>query len=170
MTEDINKILLDFLNNASAEERREFMSLLKTRHEKKSSPTNAQDFAGKISRQIRSQIGFTEENVRNTAIELIIRLARQHQPNITETELDALVAHMVPGARIPPDLLKSMVMNYVLFMSGRMSEEESAGFPQGWQERFWRTFPKEIKNAISDFLAQRTTPKEFWRRIKRITG
>ncbi|MCL1911653.1 MAG: hypothetical protein FWG13_05565 [Leptospirales bacterium] len=166
----MNKILLDFLNNASADERREFMSLLEARRGKKTNPANAEDFAKKISRQIRSRVGFTEENVRKTAIDIVRRLARQHQPNITEAELDGLVAQMVPGARIPPDVLKSMVMNYALFMSGRMSAEESAGFPQGWQKRFWEAFPAEVKRAISDFLANKTEPEEFWRKIKRIIG
>jgi len=166
MTEDINKILMDFLNNASQEERREFMSLLRARQRKAAGLANAESFAGKVSRQIRSQIGFTRENVRKTAIELIIRLARQYQPNITESELNALVAHMVPGAKIPPDILKSMVMNYVLFMNA----EERAGFPQGWQDKFWKAFPGEVKMAISDFFAKKTAPEEFWRRIKRIIG
>jgi hypothetical protein len=166
MADDIKKILADFMNSASPEEVRELESLLAARQKSSRGSVDAAGFAGQISRQIQSQIGFTRENVKQTAIELVVKMARQHKPDITEAELGALVDQMVPTPRLPSDVLRRMVMNYVMFKTGRMSAEELAGFPEGWQNKFWEAFPSSVKRIVNDFLNKRLEPEEFWQRIK----
>lgn len=175
MTEDIKKILEDFIRYASTDEVEELRGLLEARQGRKGKGLGAFDssgFAGKMAADIQAQMGFTQENVRRMAIDLVIRLARQKQPNISETELEALVNQMVPGAaysaaKVPPDILKLMVQHYVLFKTGRMSPDELSGLPNGWQQRYWSVFPVGIKKEINDFLGGKSRAEEFWRGIER---
>jgi hypothetical protein len=173
---DPRKILSEFMNNASPEEIRELERLLE-RKRKSRGPLDSLDPGGaakNMARDIQRQIGFTQENVRRTAVDMVVRLAKQHQPDISDAELRALVSQMVPGAnepdmgkRLPPEILKEMVTHYVLFRTGRMTGEELKAYPEGWHSRYWRVFPPGIKKSINRFLSAEMEPREFWSQIER---
>jgi hypothetical protein len=108
---DARKILSDFMNSASPEEVRELERLLE-RKRKSRGPLGSLDPGGaakSMARDIQRQIGFTQENVRRTAVDMVVRLARQHQPDISEADLRALVNQMVPGAD-EPDMGKRLLL------------------------------------------------------------
>ena len=173
--QNIKKILFDFMNNASEAEIHELRGLLASRKGRGGGGIGSIEsagLAGKMAADINKQMGFTQENVRRTAVDLVVKLARQKQPNITPAELNALVNEMVPGAappvsKLPPDVMKSMVMNYVLFRKGRLSTQELKGLPNGWQQKFWDAFPVSIKREINEFLNGRQDAESFWHAIER---
>lgn len=108
---------------------------------------------------------------------MVARLAREHKPDITDAELRALVRQMVPepdysgvAKKLPPDVLKTMVLHFVTYGTGRMTEEEKNSMPAGWTTKYWQVFPPEIRRLISSFLKGAMDAKVFWRRIMETLG
>ena len=172
----LEEILSDFMKNASPDEVRELDRMLAQRKGRQggAASLDPHDFARNMARDIKKQVGLTSENVRRTAVDMVVRLARQHKPDISEAELQALVREMVPGsslgessAAIPPEILKTMVMHYVLFRKGRMSVEDLQGLPPGWHHRYWELFPEKVKKDINRFLRGHLEAGEFWRCVER---
>ena len=176
--QELKRIINEFMKNSSPQEIEELNRMLEAR--KKSSPAGAMDvmgFARNMSRDLTRRMGFSEDNIKRMARELVIKMAREHKPDISSAELRALVRQMVPepdysGAakKLPPEVLKTMIMHFVTYGTGRMSEAEKKEMPQGWSKKYWEVFPPEIKRLISAYLKGAMDAKVFWERIKEIVG
>ncbi len=175
------KILSEYLKTASPEERRELLALLESREScagkalpRANSPFGPQ--AKQMAQKIQEQLGITTENIKQTAVSLVIQLAKQHKPNITDAELEALISEMVPGsgyaraaAKLPPEVLQTMVLHYITDLEGREPPSCGQGLPHGWQNKYWQVFPPEVKSLIESYTKGRITRKTFWREVKIIT-
>lgn len=156
--DDIKNNLLDrFLRNASIEEVEELYHLLdeKDRKQKKTFSLNGKldldSMARNMSKQIQEQLGMANLNMKKMARDLVVQLALQHKPDISERELNAIVNQMVPenngsaiAEKLPPDLLMTMVIQFV---------ETDINSGMDWKKRYWEVFPKEIKLGIAGFLS-----------------
>lgn len=170
---DADKILQEFLQTASPEERREVNRLLdeRKRNPKNLSQMDLSGSAKSMAEDLQKSMGLTQDNIRRTAIDMVIRLARQHSPEITDAELAVLVKEMVPDpyaqaeSTLPPDLLQTMVLQFVTYSLGEMPEHELRELPEGWAQKFWSHFPPPLRNIISDFLKSGTGRREFWQKI-----
>jgi len=171
----IQQMLREYMEQASPEQRKELERLLA---QKKNSSSvggmNINGMARGMARDIQKQMGLTRENIRRTARDLVVRLAKQHKPDITDRELALLLEEMIPGSvgptnavkKVPPDVLKTMILQYVMFKTGRMSREELRDLPPDWQKKYWQIFPDDIKNHINQFITYSIEPHEFWARIR----
>ncbi len=162
MNEKQKEILNRYLKNASIEEARELYDLLDKR-ESSSRPLaggginlNVDEMARNMSKQIQEQMGLANLNIKKMAVDMVVQMAKQHQPDISEKELAALVNEMVPGERsrsssinVPPDLMKDMVEQFVAYSQGRFTEYERLAAPGGWAEKYWSVFPENIKKLIT---------------------
>jgi len=156
--DDIKNNLLDrFLRNATIEEMEELYRLLdeKDRKQKNTFSINGKldldSMARNMSKQIREQLGMANLNMKKMARDLVVQLALQHKPDISERELNAIVNQMVPensssavAEKLPPDLLMTMVIQFV---------ETDINSGMEWKKRYWEVFPKEIKLGIAGFLS-----------------
>lgn len=153
---DADKILREFLQTASPEERRELNRLLE---ERRSNPMSLNDMdisgtAKSMAEDLQKTMGLTQDNIRKTAIDMVIRLAKQHQPDISESDLTALVREMVPDPRaqaksnLPPEILKTMVLQFVSYSKGEMPEHELRELPEGWAKKYWEHFPLHSRNLL----------------------
>jgi hypothetical protein len=150
-----NNLLNRFLRNASIEEMEELYRLLdeRDRKQKKTSGINGKldldSMAKNMSKQIQEQLGMANLNMKKMARDLVVQLALQHKPDITEKELNAIVNQMVPDSsrssiskKLPPDLLMTMVAQFV---------ESDINSGLEWKKRYWEVFPDEIKSGIAGF-------------------
>ena len=158
MTEFKSKNPLEqFLKNASIEEVQELYRLLdeRDRKEKSSFGINGRldldSMARNMSKQIQEQLGLANLNMKKMARDLVVRLALQHKPDISEKELNDIVNQMVPESKnsdiakkLPPDLLMTMVVQFV-------ETDINSGIE--WKKRYWEVFPDEIKLGIAGFLS-----------------
>ncbi len=176
------KILEDYLKSATPEERKELNRLLKSREKKNLSDFKTQglnmdvgSLAKNMSKQINEQLGMADINIKKMAKDLVVQMALQHKPDITQKELAALVSHMVPekkendiSKKIPPDLLKSMIVQFITYSTGSMPEKEQSGLPEGWAKKYWNAFSQDIRDLITMYLKNGIDNRNFWLAVDRL--
>lgn len=175
--DEARNALDDFLKNASPEEIKEFRRLLEERKRSRSGGgVNVADLAKTMSRQIQEQMGVTNLNTKKMARDMVVNMARKYKPDITEKELALLVKTMVPSKRpvarvkIPADILKTMVIQFVSYTSGEMGQADRKKLPDGWEKKYWNSFSPEVKNLIAAYLAGTISKKSFWSGIVKASG
>lgn len=154
-----NNLLESFLRNATIEEMEELYRLLDERDRRQkqrpqfgmSGKLDLDSMAKNMSKQIQEQLGMANLNMKKMARDLVVQLALQHKPDISEKELNAIVNHMVPDSRgtdiakkLPPDLLMTMVAQFI---------ETDINSEAEWKKRYWEVFPDEIRLGIAGYLS-----------------
>ena len=129
-----------------------------------------QRMAKEITEKINEGVGSGIEGMRKSIREMIIRIVKEHAPELNEYQIDELCQAWLPdgensgGKALPPDVLVSMVEQFVSFSHGimRKSVDEDLRKEMGaWPERYWKAFPPVIRKLITDFLKNRISEKDF---------
>ncbi|UCF97203.1 MAG: hypothetical protein JSV89_18830 [Spirochaetaceae bacterium] len=66
------------------------------------------------------------------------------------------------GESVPPDVLITMVSQYVSARRGNLQQAEQDRLPKDWQSQYWESFPDHIRVRIRDHLNGRLDEVEFW--------
>jgi hypothetical protein len=128
----------------------------------------------RLAADIGSQIniGAGIEGLRESIREMAVRIIRQEAPELDDRQIDELVRTWVPGggegSKVPPDMLKSMIDQFVSFSRGTMNRTEEKGLRDelgAWPDRYWKAFPQVIRLVIRDYLRGEVGEKEFNSRI-----
>jgi hypothetical protein len=128
--------------------------------------------AADVSSQIN--IGAGIEGLRESIREMAVRILKQEAPELDDGQIDALVGTWVPGggegpgSKVPPDMLKSMIDQFVSFSRGTMNRAEEKGLRDemgAWPDRYWKAFPQVIRLVIRDYLKGEMGEGEFKSRI-----
>ena len=172
---DESKKMLDaFLKTASSDEIKELYRLLDEREKRgRGVQVDVQNLARTMSKQIQEQLGMASLNTKKMARNMVVQMARKYKPDITDKELAHIVNNMVPekksssSAKIPADILKTMVIQFVTYSSGEMSVSEKKKLPQGWEKKYWNAFPQEVRILIASYLKGNINKKDFWNRVSR---
>ena len=176
------KILEDYIKTASPEERNELNRLLKSREKEDITDLRTQGLnmdvnklAKNMSRQINEQLGMADINIKKMARDLVVQMALQHKPDISQKELNAIVNQMVPdkkdsdiSKKIPPDLLKTMITQFVAYSTGNMSGRDQAALPEGWAKKYWNAFSPDIRDLITMYLKNGIDNRNFWLAIEKL--
>lgn len=172
--DEAKRILNDFLKTASPDEIKELYRLLDEREKIGGGvKVDVQNLAKTMSKQIEKQLGMTNLNTKKMARNMVIQMARKYKPEITDRELAQLVNNMVPekkpesAIKLPADILKTMVLQFIAYSSGNMSVSEKRNLPQDWEKKYWNSFSQEIKISIIEYLNGNINKKDFWSRISR---
>ena len=135
-------------------------------------------FAEELSSQLN--IDGNIEGLKKSIRDYAIRIIRQQAPELTDAQLEELTRSWIPergsGAKkrgsvesgVPPELLSSMVDQFVSFSLGRMEEEEDRALRKemgAWPDKYWKSFPQVIRLLITDFIKDEIDEKEFNTRI-----
>ncbi|MDR1618308.1 MAG: hypothetical protein LBS06_04590 [Treponema sp.] len=128
--------------------------------------------AANIGSQIN--IGPSIEGLRESIREMAVRIVKQEAPELDDGQIDELVKTWVPGggegsgSKVPPDMLQSMIDQFVSFSRGTMNGIEEKGLRDelgAWPDRYWKAFPQVIRLVIRDYLKGEMGEKEFKSRI-----
>jgi hypothetical protein len=128
------------------------------------------------ARAVLSQvnIGASLEGVRETVRSMAAGIIRREAPAMPEEEVAALTRAWVPGPEeagpaLPPELLASMVDQFVTFSQGRMGREEDQDLRAelgAWPERYWKAFPPVVRLIVTDYLKNDVSEGEFRSRLE----
>lgn len=133
---------------------------------------DAKQFAENITSQIN--IGASIEGMQQMVRNMAIRIIRQEAPELTEAQINQLASSWIPGSlkeqksALPPELLVSMINQFVAYSEGSMSGAEEkylrSEMPD-WPERYWNAFPKVICLIIREYLNGEITEEEYKQKI-----
>jgi hypothetical protein len=125
------------------------------------------------------------EGMKQSIREYAIRIIRQEAPELTDAQIEELTGAWIPGhgnlgkgssgkspggknvpggKALPPDMLSSMIDQFISFSLGRMEEEEDQALRREmgpWPDKYWKSFPQVFRLLISDFLKGETSEKDF---------
>jgi len=136
-----------------------------------------QEMTKKLTERINAGLGGGIENMRNSIREMIVRIIKEHAPELSDSQADELCRAWLPGEeiekKVPNDILLSMIDQFISFSSGTMNKsvDKSLRDEMGsWPERYWKIFPPVIRQIITDFLKDKITEADFNSRIKIALG
>ncbi|GHT79762.1 hypothetical protein FACS1894130_09510 [Spirochaetia bacterium] len=144
----------------------------------------------KMARELSGQIniGATLDGLKDTVRDMAVRIIRQEAPELTDEQIAELTRAWVPagetgigdasgdggpmaagvagttGGAVSPDVLGTMIGQFIDYSVGRMDAAEEAGLRAemgAWPERYWKAFPQVIQLIIGDFLKGEMTEGEF---------
>jgi hypothetical protein len=133
--------------------------------------------AGKINEQVQESL----DSVHDTVQRFIAEMIRREAPDIPEEDLEALIDEWAPkpgrkprqrpAPNLPPDVLLTMVRQFVDYGRGAMHGGEQKKLWDeipDWQEKYWAAFPESVRRLIGELLKKGIDEKSFWERIRAI--
>jgi len=136
-----------------------------------------QQLAKKVSKNLNASTKKIADGMRHSIQEMIVRLLREHAPELTNKQINELCQTWIPSpgvsaqekqkankSKLPVDVLLSMIEQFISFSHGTMrkKEDESLRKELGpWPEIYWKSFPPVIKQITKDYLNNKITEKDF---------
>jgi hypothetical protein len=135
-------------------------------------PSGQNHGASDIINSLQKQMEGIADSVRKTARMAAADLILTSVPDIPDEHLNVLLDEWVPvsdtykmGDRVPPEMMYSMVDQFVAYSLGKIPEEDLNDFPQGWATKYWDVFPEYIKRFTGLFLLGKIEGDLFWKKI-----
>ena len=138
-----------------------------------------QRMAKDITEKINTGIGSGIDAMRSSVQEMIIKILREHAPELDEKQISQLCQAWLPDGigktpdSLPPDVLLSMIEQIVSFSNGEMKESVDKSLREelgAWPKRYWEAFPPVIRQIITDYLKNKIPEKDFRMKIKIALG
>ena len=137
--------------------------------------------AENVAQKVKQQLGGMLD-VHSISRQIVTDLIRQKEPNISDRELEVLLDQWLPSSArareaavqpeqpgpeqetggIAPDVLITMISQYVSARRGTLSPEERDRLPKNWQTDYWEHFPDTVRLRIREHLGGRLGEVEFW--------
>jgi uncharacterized protein with HEPN domain len=124
--------------------------------------------AQRLSQNIVKQLGVSLD-IPQIARRIVRDLIKNKEPGIQDREVEVLLDNWLPGTRksapaegLPPDALVSMVATFLAAERGTLSPEESRQLPADWKERYWGSFPPEVRESVEELRRGGIDEARFW--------
>jgi len=125
----------------------------------------AEETAKTIADQTTWSAEYVRSMVRDFAGDIIRRNAPELANGDVETLLDTWVSEAEPSEKdLPPDLLKTMVKQFIAYSTGVMSASEQITLNEempNWTEKYWKNFPENVRRLVSLFLTGKLEEERF---------
>ena len=132
--------------------------------------------AEETARSVADQVAWSADYVRSMVRDFAGDIIRKNAPELgdgdVETLLDSWLSDAGPPERdLPPDLLKTMVKQFIAYSTGIMSASEQIQLNEempGWTERYWKNFPEAVRRLVSMFLTGKLEEERFLEFLDRL--
>ncbi len=130
----------------------------------------ASESTGRINRQLED----SKKMVTGMAVDFAANIIRQNAPELSEAQVQELVAGFMPemaggapagkkavpgagrnDASLPSGMIIQMVIQFLDYSEGAMSAAEQVQLEQeipAWKEKYWKSFPGQVQKLISLYL------------------
>ena len=181
---------VDYILNRAGEREIEVITaaLERKKSEAAASPLaaiNPENMAKQMSESINKSIQASLEGVRHTFRDFAADMLLKEAPELSEGQMKALIDSWIPeqgsyGGNIkslakngkvdgiPADILYGMILQFVSYSIGEMSEKENDELKTtmgNWTEKYWSRFPMRVKQEIKSFINGEITSGEFRKNI-----
>jgi len=138
---------------------------------------NPEKMAQEMSLELGGGTDQIMKGMRRSILEMIVRICKEHAPELDEHQISELCNAWMPGTStgkgdsgesLPPDVLISMIEQFISFSNGTMKESVDKSLRDelgAWPQRYWDAFPAVIRQIITDYLKDKITEKDFKSKI-----
>jgi len=172
MNKKQEEILNQYLAQASPEEAQELKKLLNKREQSAgTSSINITANAKKIAKDLQESMGLTQNNVKKMARDLVVEMALQYNPNMSTTEITALINEMVPQEnpnkkKLPKDMILQMTRHIIEYHTDTIDKSLLKQMPENWIERYLASFPTDIQRIVYGYIQNKISMEECWTAVK----
>jgi hypothetical protein len=133
-----------------------------------------QKMSKELTEKINEGIGSGIEGMRKSIRKMIVRIVKEHAPELTAGQVNELCEAWLPDREnqnkgsLPSDMLLSMIEQFISFSNGTMNKSVDDDLRRemgAWPKRYWETFPPVIRQLITDFLKNKISEKDFRSKI-----
>jgi hypothetical protein len=175
--EELIRILDFILNKADADELNVIREAMERRAKNLMSPMgqlNIPKMAESFTKAMEAQMG-SVKNIHEIAQKFVKDMIINMIPEIPKEHLEVLLKNWVPDPEyrskqteesLPKGIVKSMIVQFIDYSLGRMSEKNKQELTPGWSERYWSIFSINTRNLITAFLKGNISEEEFWSGIE----
>ncbi|MBN1838121.1 MAG: hypothetical protein JW820_19850 [Spirochaetales bacterium] len=193
--EALYQILDYILNKATSDELGVIAEALKRRtsQHRGLGGIDPRGMAERMAKNVKEQLGKLGD-IGEIARKMVTDMIREKEPGISDRDLEVLLDTWLPGTRsdarsrgepsapdaaaagatsadttspagLAPDVLVTMVSQFVAGSQGTLSEQEQRELPKGWREQYWESFPHPVRELINEHLHGRLGEVEFWQHL-----
>ncbi|MCL2443364.1 MAG: hypothetical protein FWD13_07870 [Treponema sp.] len=167
-----NEVSIDALAEAVARRRRDL-----TIFNAVGNIPDPQRMAKDITERVNTGISGGIESMRKSVQDMIIKLLKEHAPELNEKQVNELCQAWLPDRagtnegssdNLPPDVCLAMIEQFVSFSHGEMKESVDKNLRDemgAWPQRYWDSFPPVVRSIISDYLKNKISEKDYKSRI-----
>jgi hypothetical protein len=130
---------------------------------------NPKKMAGELASRINASA--TIGGLTGTVRDMAARIIRKEAPELDDDQVEELIRAWIPAKpgsagekAFPPDLLVSMIGQFIAYSRGTMPPAEDRGLRSelgAWPERYWNAFPQVIQLIVGDYLKGEIGEKDF---------
>ncbi len=178
MEERLVDIIDYILNMATEKDIIAIKSALKRREARSLSPSGQSlgDMATGMASSMGDRLKVPIDSLRNTVRDMVARIIRENAPEISEKDVNALLAEWVPdfekrkksSGSVPPDAIVTMLKSFIQYSLNTMPKLDEMKLREqipDWPQRYWNTFPESIQKLVSLYLKGKLDERLFWREV-----
>ncbi len=142
--------------------------------------------AEESAHSISEQVSYSKSTVRNMIKNFAVDIIRKEAPELSDEQVRELLKAWIPdpesaghrsqhkkkgstpespASNIPSDMMIAMIEQFIEYSEGRLSVRQQAQLRQEmgeWQEKYWKWFPPDIREALSLYLKGTIDKETFW--------
>ncbi|MBN2049748.1 MAG: hypothetical protein JW760_04835 [Spirochaetales bacterium] len=125
--------------------------------------------AEEAAKTMADQLTWSSEYVRTMVRDFAADIIRRHAPEVKGADMETLLDTWLEtkeetDLKLPADLLKTMVRQFIAYATGVMSASEQIALREeipNWSEVYWKKFPENIRRITSLFLTGKLEEERF---------
>src|SRR6056297_688364 len=179
------KVVDAILNQATEDDLEVIRAALQRRvgEEEEGGGSSAFQFAPKkiaeeSAHSISEQVSYSKSTVRNMIKNFAVDIIRKEAPELSDEQVRELLKAWIPDpesatpraqhkkeSNIPFDMMIAMIEQFIEYSEGRLSVRQQAQLRQEmgeWQEKYWKWFPPDVREALSLYLKGTIDKETFW--------
>ena len=171
--------ILEFILNESTEEEIEIINqaLQKRLNDLRQGPARLRirEMARKTAESVQKQVKYSDR-FHTMMKDFIRRTIKEHEPDIPDDRLEEILNKSLPNqnieekgreADLPSEAVQSMIVQFIDYSLGRMTEEQKKQLMPKWYDRYWEVFSSRTRKLITDLLEGELEEDHFWAEIEK---
>src|SRR6056297_2432661 len=134
--------------------------------------------AEESAHSISEQVSYSKSTIRNMIKNFAVDIIRKEAPELSDEQVRELLKAWIPDpesaanraqhkkeSNIPFDMMIAMIEQFIEYSEGRLSMRQQAQLRQEmgeWQEKYWKWFPPDVREALSLYLKGTIDKETFW--------
>jgi len=139
---------------------------------------DARAMAEETARGVAQHVTWSSDYIRSMVRDFAADIIQKNAPELKDADIETLLeawldSNKTPERELPPDLLKTMVKQFIAYATGVMSASEQVTLNEempDWTEKYWKNFPENVRRLVSLFLTGKLEEERFLEYLDSLLG